>query len=86
MLRVLLPRLILAALPFVVYFVWRQWMLRSGRSVDAAPWGWLVGIGAVLVAISLMATALLQRDHSAETYVPAEARPDGGVTPGRFEK
>ena len=42
--------------------------------------------GALLAAVSLTATALLQDDNRAETYVPAETSVDGTVTPGHFER
>jgi hypothetical protein len=32
-----------------------------------------------------MATVAFEGDNRNKTYVPAEAHPDGGVTPGRFE-
>ena len=39
-----------------------------------------------LPKLSLMTTAILHRDNRGETYVPAEARPDGGVTEGYFKQ
>jgi hypothetical protein len=85
MLRLILSRALLVALPFAVYFVWRTWARRSGREMGATPWGWLFGAGMVLAALSLMATALLHTDNRREVYVPAQAHPGGGITPGEFE-
>jgi hypothetical protein len=53
--------------------------------MGAMPWTWLAAAGALLAAASLMATALLQSDNRAGTYVPAETSADGSVTPGHFE-
>ena len=54
--------------------------------MGSTPWGWLVAAAGVLVGLSLLATAVFHEDNRGETYVPAEAAPGGGVTPGRFEK
>ena len=85
MLRILITRALLAAVPFAVYFAWRAWAIRSGREMGSTPWGWLVAAGAVLVALSLFATALFHTDNRSRTYVPAQAQPGGQVTPGGFE-
>ena len=86
MLRVLLPRLVLFLVPFVIWFVWREVARRTGRPMGATPWAWLFGAGALLAALSLMATVAFQRDNRDETYVPAEVGADGRVSPGYFEK
>jgi hypothetical protein len=85
LLRIVLTRAILMALPFVIWFVWRAWARRTGREMGATPWGWLIGAGAVLVALSLMATVVFHKDNRGEHYVPAEVLPDGRVTSSRFE-
>ena len=85
LLRVLLIRAALFALPFVVWFVWREIARRTGREVAATPWGWLFAVGAVLAALSLMATAVFQRDNRGQTYVPGHTTADGTVAPGRYE-
>lgn len=85
MLRILISRALLVALPFAIYFVWRSLARRAGRPMGATPWAWLFALGAVLVGLSLMATAVFHGDNRREIYVPAEAHPGGGVTPGRFE-
>jgi hypothetical protein len=84
-LLLLATRALLMALPFAVYFAWREWARRTGRETAAAPWGWLTGAGAVLVGLSLMATALFRHDNRGQGYVPAEAHPGGRVTPGGFD-
>ncbi|HTI67547.1 MAG TPA: hypothetical protein VL460_08410 [Caulobacteraceae bacterium] len=85
MLRLLLSRVLLVALPFGVYFLWREAARRSGREMGATPWGWLVGAGLALAGLSLMATVAFHHDNRGEGYVPAEAHPGGAVTPGSFD-
>jgi type VI protein secretion system component VasK len=86
LLRLLLSRAILLALPFIGWFVWRWWARRSGHQMGSTPWPWLFAAGAVLVGLSLMATAVFHRDNRGETYVPGETRADGTVTEGHFEE
>jgi heme A synthase len=84
--RMLLIRMIFFLLPFAGWFIW-QWIARkTGRPMGATPWTWLIAAGAVLAALSLMATALFQGDNRASVYIPAETQADGAVTPGHFEK
>lgn len=85
MLRLVLSRLVLFLLPFVIWFVWREVARRSGRPMGATPWAWLVGVGAVLFALSLMASAVFHDDNRAKVYVPAEAAGSGKIAPGRFD-
>ncbi len=84
LLRVFLIRLAIFALPFGVYFVWREWARRSGREMASTPWPWLVAAGALLAGLTLIGGVVLHRGPDTGTYVPAEARADGAVTPGRF--
>ena len=81
----LLSRVLLVALPFAIYFVWRAWAIRSGREMGATPWAWLAGAGAVLVGLSLMITVVFRDDNRRAGYVPAQAHPGGKVTPGQFD-
>jgi hypothetical protein len=85
LLRLLITRAILVAVPFVLWFVWRAWAKRTGREMGATPWAWLLAAGALLVGLSLMATAVFHKDNRGERYVPAEVLPDGKVTGSRFE-
>lgn len=84
--RTLAIRALLFLAPFLVWFVWAAWSRRSGREMGSTPWAWLFAGAALLVALSLMATAVFHTDNRGETYVPAEPRPDGGVTEGHFER
>ena len=85
MIRILLVRGLLVALPFIAWFAWSWWARRTGRTVPAAPYAWLFLGGMTLMALSLFATALIGDDHKDEVYVPAEVV-DGRVTPGRYEE
>ena len=84
LLRIVLARALLIAAPFAVWWVWREVARRTGRPMGSTPWAWLVAAGAVLVGLSLMATAVFHPDNRGAAYVPAQTRPDGSVTPGRF--
>ena len=84
LLRIVLLRLLIFATPFAVYFVWRDVARRTGRPMGSTPWTWLVAAGALLAALSLIVTAVAPRGRNTGRYVPAEARPDGTVAPGRF--
>ena len=85
LLRLLITRAALVALPFVVWFIWSAWARRSGREMGATPWAWLLAAGGLLVGLSLMATVIFHDDNRGERYVPAEALPSGEVTGSRFE-
>ena len=82
----LIFRLLLIAVPFIAWFIWREVARRTGRDIGSTPWGWLFAAGCVLAALSLMATAFFQADNRRETYVPADTTADGGVVSGRFEE
>jgi drug/metabolite transporter (DMT)-like permease len=84
LLSILLYRALLAALPFLAYFVWREIARRRGQVMGSTPWGWLVAAGAVLVALSLFLTVIFHTDNRNQVYVPAQAHPGGQVTPGGF--
>jgi type VI protein secretion system component VasK len=85
LLRVLI-RLTLIAVPFVIWFLWRGWARRNGREMGSTPWPWLIGLGAVLFGLSLIATAVFHTDNRRERYVPGEVTAGGAVTKGYFEK
>jgi hypothetical protein len=74
----------LVALPFALWFAWRAWARRNGRDVGAPPYLWLFAAAAVLVGISLMATAVFHRDNRGQFYVPGEVGADGRVGEGRY--
>ncbi|MBU1375532.1 MAG: hypothetical protein KKE02_00785 [Alphaproteobacteria bacterium] len=86
MLKQILIRGALAAVPFVLWFAWAAWARRTGRPMGSTPWPWLVAAGAALLALSLMATVVFHSDNRGERYVPGESTPDGRVTKGYFEK
>jgi hypothetical protein len=86
LLRVVLLRALLVALPFVVWFVWRAWALRSGRAMGSTPYAWLFAAGMALVGLSLVGTAVFHSDNREDRYVPGEVTAGGQVTKGYFEK
>ncbi|HEX5377051.1 MAG TPA: hypothetical protein VFW47_00675 [Phenylobacterium sp.] len=86
MVRLLIERVLLLAAPFAAWFIWREVARRTGRPMGSTPWPWLFAAGAVLVGLSLMASAMFHDDNRAEIYVPAVTSPDGRVSPGHFEK
>ena len=85
MIRMMLARALLVALPFAAWFAWTWWARRTGRTVPPAPYAWLFLGGMVLMALSLFATALIGDEHTDDRYVPAEVV-DGRVVPQRFEE
>jgi hypothetical protein len=86
LLRQILIRGALAALPFLLWFLWAAWARRTGRPMGSTPWPWLTAAGAALLGLSLMASVVFHSDNRGERYVPGEARPDGRVTEGHFER
>ncbi len=86
LLRVILIRSILIALPFIIWFAWAEWAKRNGRPMGATPWAWLATASAVLFGLSLMFMVVFQSDNRGEVYVPAEVTEGGRVSPGRFEE
>ena len=76
----------LLALPFLIWFAWSELARRRGRPPMPTPWGWLIGIGALLVGLSLMAGGLFHADNRGAVYVPGEVTADGRVTEGRYER
>ena len=85
MLRTILVRALLVALPFAVWFAWRAWAKRTGRPIGATPWAWLWAAGFVLMGLSLLISVAFSPDTREGVYVPGEAAPDGSVSKGHFE-
>ena len=84
MIRLLFALLLLIAVPFAIWFAYRWWVKRQGRSLPGTPYVWLFLAGVGLMTASLLLTALTAPDTRGKVYVPAEAGPDGRVTPGRY--
>jgi hypothetical protein len=80
-----LSRLILAAIPFLIYFAWRRWLISRGREAAPPPWGWMVAAACVLVGVSILIKVAVTPSNVGRQYVPAETLPDGSVRPGRYE-
>lgn len=65
MIRILVLRLLLLAIPFVVYAGWRWWLIKHGKAKYNRIWAqaptlWLFVAGVVLIVISLLLPGLLQ--------------------------
>jgi hypothetical protein len=86
LLRLLILRGVLIAIPFGIWFAWTWWAKRNGREIGATPWAWLFTAGALLFGVSFMATTALRTDNRHMVYVPGEVTADGRVTEGHFEK
>ena len=86
LLRVLIIRGALVALPFAVWLGWAWWARRTGRPMGTTPYPWLFAAGIGLLGLSLIGTVAFHRDNRTDTYVPGETTASGKVTPGRFEK
>jgi len=86
LLEVLALRALLVALPFAVWFLWREIARRNGAPMGSTPWPWLFAAGGFLAGLSLMASAVLQGDNRGQAYVPAEVSESGQVSPGYFER
>jgi hypothetical protein len=83
--RILLSRLVLAAIPFLVYFAWRAWVLSRGGEAKPPPWGWLIAAAGVMVGISIIITVAVTPTNLGRRYVPAQSQPDGSIKPGHYE-
>ena len=83
--KLLLSRLVLAAIPFAVYFAWHFYIKSRGRDAPAPPWGWLIAAAAVVVGLSIIVTVAVTPNNKGRHYVPAQTLPDGSIRPGRYE-
>ena len=86
LLRIVLLRALLMAVPFAAWFLWSWQARRTGRPMGSTPWAWLVAAGTALFALSLLGSVVFHSDNRHDTYVPGQVTPEGTVTPGRFEK
>ena len=85
LLKILLSRVVLAAIPFAVYFAWHFYIKSRGRDAPAPPWGWLIAAAGVVVGLSVIVTVAVTPNNKDRHYVPAQTRPDGSITPGHYE-
>jgi hypothetical protein len=92
MTRVLLQYLLPLLLPTLVYLAW--WWAFGRHRPDGAPltarlqqgaFFWPILAGFVLLAASLVVTALTQRERPNGRYVPPAYR-DGRIVPGHIER
>ena len=85
MIRILL-NLLLFFLPFVLYFGWAKFVRRqmeaSGGTWQDAPIGWLIAAGALLLGLSLAATAFMTGEDPSKTYYPPRYE-NGKIVPSQ---
>ena len=83
MVRVLLEVVLPFLAPFLLFFAYR-WAASHGVALDARqPWYLLVVCGLVLVCLSLISTALLDRGPPDAVYVPSHLE-GGRIVPGEL--
>jgi ABC-type Na+ efflux pump permease subunit len=93
--RVLLQYLLPLLLPTLLYLLWwgtigrrKATVSGGGATLSQGPWFWLILGGGLLLAASLVYTALVAGvptgAGSEERYVPPQLK-DGRVVPGHFE-
>lgn len=85
MIRIVLERVVLFALPFVL-FAFYVWVLR--RRIQAprpdTPWFWLTAAGLVLVILSFFYAGLTEGESTKGVYV-APQYVNGKIVPGHVE-
>ena len=83
MLSLIAIRLLLIALPFLLWLGWMEFAKRRGKPMGSTPWAWLLAAGLLLAALSLIAGAFfVPRVDPDATYVPVQVSPSGEVVPG----
>lgn len=87
MVRITLLQLVLFSTPFILFFLYRGFILRhrraEGAAFDPAPYHLLFIAGGVLVFASLIFMALSQEKQRNVDYVPAHLE-NGKVVSGKF--
>lgn len=87
MLRIALIQLILFALPFVIYFVYRALLARMRQEARGTFRAWplqvLLIAGGSLTLLGLVVFALNSGEGGDTVYIPAHLE-NGEVVPGRF--
>ena len=70
-------RLLIALIPVIGWFIWKEIARRAGRPMGSTPWAWLVAAGLVLMVLSLLVTGAMQPDNRDKAYVPTEVGAEG---------
>jgi lysylphosphatidylglycerol synthetase-like protein (DUF2156 family) len=84
LLRILIERGWLVALPFLAWLIWQAWARHTGRAMGSTPWPWLFAAGVALFSVSMIVGVFFHRDNRDDLYVPGEVTAGGRITPGRF--
>jgi len=85
MIRTLLERALLFAVPFVLYGAYLLLLrLRPQANQPATPWNWLIIAGLSLVAISFLVVGLFEGEPITGLYVAPHVV-NGKIVPGYVE-
>jgi drug/metabolite transporter (DMT)-like permease len=85
MIRLLLFRALLFAIPFALYALYLQLAKRRpGMNVPETPWFWLIVAGLLLVIASFVYVGLTEGETTAGVYVAPHVV-NGKVVPGHVE-
>jgi hypothetical protein len=86
MIRVILTRILLFALPFALYGSWLALnRVRAKTPGPHTPWTSLIVAGLALVAASFIYVGLTEGESTSGTYVPPHVE-NGKIVPGHVEK
>jgi len=85
MIRSLFERVLLFAVPFLLYGLYLLFLrLNPSANRHATPWNWLIIAGLSLVAISFIAVGLFEGEPTTGLYVAPHVV-NGKVVPGYVE-
>jgi uncharacterized protein DUF6111 len=86
MIRLILTRTLLFALPFALYGAWFQLMrMRAKTPGPHTPWTVLIVAGLALVAASFIYVGLTEGESTSGVYVAPHVE-NGKIVPGHVEK
>lgn len=84
MIRVVVQQLLLFALPFIGYFLYRYLASRGQGFVRDTPWFVLTSTGIALSVIALIGLGFVKQGEPGEVYIPPSYQ-DGVIVPGHVE-
>lgn len=84
MIRVVIQQVLLFALPFIGFFLYRFLVGRGKEFINDTPWFVLTLTGLGLSVIALIALGLVEQGEPGGVYVPPSYQ-DGKILPGYVE-
>ncbi|MBI1328452.1 MAG: hypothetical protein GC166_00965 [Alphaproteobacteria bacterium] len=86
MIRLLLVRVVLFAIPFAIYgvYLWLTHKRTGAPPQHPTPWTWLFGAGLVIVIASFIWLGLVEGDKTGGRYVAPHVE-NGKIVPGHVE-